>query len=179
MGLYWVDVFKKLAGGSEWCNRYVVDASDLSTAVSAGKDLSQAERTLHSTLVNFTRVRASTVAVGDKQFLSGETGYVGLVDAIKATKPEIVARVVFPVPGTYPNYKDYRLCLGNGALDGFEWNPSLLTVNWADYQLAISPLISAAILKTSAGVVLQQPYIQNEYEFRSMNKGWYNRTTGA
>lgn len=179
MSLFYLDVFKRLSGGKEWCNRYVVDATDLIGAVSIGKDISNAEKFLHSTLVNFTRVRASTVTKGDKQFLSGETGYTGEVIASKALKPEIVARVVFPVPGTYPNYKDYRPCLGNGALDGFEWNASFLTVDWADYQLAMSPLISGAVLKTPTGVVLQSPYIQNEYEFRSMDKAWYNRASAT
>src|SRR5215216_7618848 len=77
MAVFSVQVFKE-AFGYKWSNRYHVNGSDI---IAAADDAEGAivpkEMLIHPTYVNFTELLVSTIAEGDRQFVSrvmAETG---------------------------------------------------------------------------------------------------------
>lgn len=64
MPIFQVDIEKRL-GSEFWTNRYIVEAPNIGEASQFGLNIVAVERTIHSTAVQFTKMRTSTTAVGD------------------------------------------------------------------------------------------------------------------
>lgn len=119
MPTYYVEIEKKL-GSEFWTNRWIVRNTSLATAnVPIAVALVDAERSLHSTAVTFTRYRVSTTAVGDEEYVIVPLGVQGLRDQSGALLPLFnTLRVDFPAGFGRPSRKYFRGVLTEVDIEG-------------------------------------------------------------
>ena len=104
-----IDVEKQL-GQEFWTNVYHVTAADMADAISHGSDIVEIEQTVHTSDVNFTKFRASTMTEGDFVFATVPINEPGT----NSTGPYLalfnVVRVDFGIEGFGRPCRKYLRC---------------------------------------------------------------------
>lgn len=140
MTLYSVDIQKKL-GAEYWTNRYIVEASDLAAASAIGEDIVDAERSVHSELVNFDKLRTSTVTKNDNNYIIVPLTGVGVLGETNAPIPLFnAARVDFGTNQGRPSRKYLRPGVSATYVQGTNWNTALYNA-LVSYGQAIVSLV--------------------------------------
>jgi hypothetical protein len=119
MPVYQVDV-EKLYEGEYWSNRYFVERETIAAASVAAEDIAQIERSFHNVNVLFTKVRTSTVALGDDAYIISPLAVNGQFASGDALLPLFnVLRGDFPkFGGGRPYRKLYRGVLTEDVVIG-------------------------------------------------------------
>lgn len=147
MPLYKVDV-EKLLATEYWSNRYLVEANTIQDAADEADAIVATERTFHSGLVTFTKVRTSEFPQGGGFFIVKPIGLAGQRVVSGDLLPLFVTvRVDFPAGLGRPSRKYYRGCIGEGDIVGANMVAGSRTfiqtsVNAFDPRTLVDPQVS-------------------------------------
>lgn len=110
MPLWKLDI-EKLLQGEYWSNRYIIEEASLATALLAAEPIVDAERSIHQTVVNFTKYRVSDMVLGTDIYQTVTINLPGLSTQSDQWLPLFnVVRVDFnTVGGGRPSRKYLRL----------------------------------------------------------------------
>lgn len=131
MATYKLDI-EKFYQGEYWTNVYYLgpDLTTLTDAANMAEIVVDTERTIHKTVVNFTRFRVSTITPGDFQYRTVVLNQSGLANVSQDIMPLWdVARVDLTDEGfKRPERKYYRLPLQEGEQSNTDLNPTLIGI---------------------------------------------------
>lgn len=174
MALFKIDI-EKLLGSEYWTNRYFVRTDTLANAVPQGQDIVDAERLIHSSLVTFTKLRASTADPENEEYTIVTLGVNGLYNQTDLLPLFNCYRWDFTAVSGRPSRKYYRGCISQGDFGG-----DLLNITSPAFESAIEALF--AVGATGNGIVDPQeqlltdavrwPYIA----MRQLRRGKRKRT---
>ncbi len=140
MALYSIDI-QKVLGAEYWTNRYIVEAADVAAAAVIGESIVTVERSVHSELVTFDKLRASSVIKGDTNYVIVPLSGVGVLGETQAPAPLFnVARVDFGTNQGRPSRKYIRPGVSATYFSGSNWNTALYNALVA-YGQAIALLV--------------------------------------
>lgn len=170
MPLYKVDV-EKLYLTEYWSNRYLVEANTIQDAANAADTIVATERTFHTTLVQFTKVRTSEFPQGGGFFIVKPIGLPGQRANSGDLLPLFVTvRVDFPAGLGRPSRKYYRGVISEADIAGANLLAAARTfiqtsVNAFDPQ----PLVDPQVSPLGTGVV------QSTVQMRQLRRGTKRR----
>lgn len=144
MPLWTVDIEKQL-GLEFWTNRYILNSADLASATAVGAQIVTAERTIHTTDVNFNRYRVADLDPLTDIFTITPIGLTGGVTKSTDYLPLFnVLRVDFGVEQGRPSRKYLRLPIQESQQVDFAFTPGFLAfvqTNYVDAMLGISQYV--------------------------------------
>lgn len=176
MPLYSVDTQKQL-GSEFWTNRYIVSAPTLAVGVTIGLSLIDAERPVHSNMVNFINYRVSDMGPSE-EYTVQPVNLLGLRQNINLLPLFNTLRVDIAALTGRPSRKFYRGVLGEEDIAGdiIAINPTFLNVLTALEAQFVASVEDAGLVDpqgtwfTSASFY---PYVQ----MRQLRRGKRRRTT--
>lgn len=154
-------------------NRYFVDATSLSVAADFGVEIAGIEETIFGSGVSFTGVHAWVPNATPNSFTNIALSALGDITATTPLASFICARVTWSVSNSYPCYKDYRVQVNSGNLNGVIWASSYETILLS----FVAAMEALPYLVTASGAPMEFPALQLRYVARQESKSWYNRTT--
>lgn len=171
MPVFSLDIEKSI-GLESWTNRYFVETSDFSSAVTLGQLFVDAERVFHTNVVTFDRYRIATITPNDDQFVITPLAVPGQ----RAPGGSLLAlfnavRVDFSKGFGRPYRKYYR-----GVLDEE-------TVNFQGISGTLITLVENGLSnisgynRTMDGTVLGTPVVIPQVAMRQLRRGSRRRTT--
>lgn len=179
MPLFQVDIEKKL-GSEFWSNRYIVEAPNIGEAGNFGLQIVAVERTIHSTLVAFTKLRTSSTAVGD--------GIYNITPLSGSGNRSVVGTQLLPLFNTLrvdiraatgrPSRKYYRGVLTENDINGDAVTESFSTLADDLDQLAGATPPAPRIVDPD-GEVLSSPLVMPNVQMRQLRRSRRRRTNGG
>lgn len=169
-------VTRKVNFNERFENRYFIQADNPTLAAQLGVNIIQAEMLVFGAAVLTQNVHVWRVGVSPNQYLNNGIVIPGQIPTSDAIDPQICVRFFFNRANTYPNYKDYRVCVDSTQIAGREWTgdvlaaiPGLLTF----FAARIADQSIVARDGTPFVSVSASPLVH----FRNVTKRWYNKAS--
>lgn len=155
-------------------NRWYVSADTISDAIDSGNVLVDVMLPVFGTLVTFVKIHAWVPGQSPNQFVTLNISKPGTYTATNPTSAIQCSRVQFTAGvGSYPNYKDLRICINPDQQVGRGWNSSFSGV----MEDLLEGLDGLGFITTKTGTPLTAPSWVNEVFYRQLSKRWHNRAS--
>jgi hypothetical protein len=179
MPVYQVDIEKTALNPASqqvyWTNVYHVSAPDQATAVSQGSSIVTIEKTIHSTLITYTKMRVRNVSVlGMAPTIVPLTGTGGRATATDYLPMYCCCRVDFGKATGRPNRKYLRIFI----LEGDQVNGNLTAAAEGSFQTNYAtPILSLGYVCDADGTLISSADVITQVQMRQLRRGSKRRTT--
>lgn len=154
-------------------NRFWIEADNLDDAITKGGQIVTVIEPVFGDNCVFKNIHVWLPRANPKQFKNQAITVIGDFEATNPTSAVPVVRVYMTPSGvSYPNYKDFRICVNAAEQSGRLWGTAVLAAA-SDVALAMKTL---TFLVDDNGSSIEAITVEVEVKYRQLTKKWYNRT---
>lgn len=155
-------------------NRWWVAAESLEDALDKGNTIANSLQQIFGDDCRFQNIHVWLPNSTPNQFRNRAISILGSFEATNPTSAIPVLRMYMTPSGTsYPNYKDFRICLNVTEQTGRNWG-SAVAAAAGDVALLLSGL---SYIVARNGDTITDYAFEPQVKFRQLSKRWYNRET--
>lgn len=178
MPMFVIDI-EKVLGSEFWSNVYQVRANNMSDASSVGASIVTAERNIHCTPVNFTKMRVRTADPADDTYIINTLAGTGLRAVQNGLLPLFnTLRADFNAATGRPSRKYWRGVLDEADIDGSAVT-SDFSADMADFALLFAPTAEAGGIVDPQGTLLSSIVVYPFVQMRQLRRSRRRRTNGG